>query len=180
MASNEVQLGGGYASGMFYTAPKGTALPTYPGEELSAAWKEVGDIDEDGVTFTPRDSSTLKNWAGQPKRNIPGTDPGTVKGKVMDTTEASLKAVFGEDNVTVIPATSSHGKLVKVNLDGKPEPAAFLFIMKDGDVMSYVGTENGLISELGDVVFKNNEAIEWDVTIQGDWVRVDDDGDIES
>ena len=65
---NEVQLGGGYASGMFYTAPKGTPLPAYPGATLSSAWKEVGDIDEDGITFTPRDSSTLKNWAGKPKR----------------------------------------------------------------------------------------------------------------
>ena len=46
--------------------------------------------------------------------------------------------------------------------------------------MSYVGTEDGLISELGDVSFKNNEAIEWDITIQGDWTRVDDDGEIES
>ena len=177
---NEVQLGGGYASGMFYTAPKGTPLPAYPGATLSSAWKEVGDIDEDGITFTPRDSSTLKNWAGKPKRVIPGTDPGTVKGKVMDTTEAVLKTIFGENNVIVTPADSAHGKLIKVNLDSKPEPAAFLFIMKDGDVMSYVGTEDGLISELGDVAFKNNEAIEWDITIQGDWTRVDDDGEIES
>ena len=74
---NEVMLGGGYASGMFYTAPKGTAIPA-PGESLSA-WTEVGDVDEDGISFTPRDSSTLKNWAGQPKRVIPGTDPGTIK-----------------------------------------------------------------------------------------------------
>ena len=179
MASNEVQLGGGYASGMFYTAPAGTALPAYPLDSLSS-WTEVGDIDADGLTFTPRDSETLKNWAGQPKRVIPGSDPATVQAKVMDTTEATLKTIFGEDNVTVIPATGSHGKLVKFNMDSKPAPAAFLFIMKDGDDMKILGTENGLISELGDVAFKNDEAIEWDITIQGDWVLITDDGDIES
>ena len=58
MASNEVQLGGGYASGMFYTAAAGTALPAFPLDSLSS-WTEVGDIDADGITFTPRDSETL-------------------------------------------------------------------------------------------------------------------------
>ena len=179
MASNEVQLGGGYASGMFYTAPANTVLPTYPGADLTA-WTEVGDIDADGITFTPRDSDTLKNWAGQPKRNIPGADPATVQGKIMDTTEAALKAVFGSSNVTITPATADHGQLISVDLDSKPAPAAYLFIMKDGDDMKILGTSNGLISELGDVTFKNDEAIEWEVTIQGNWKLICDDGEIES
>ncbi len=174
---NEVQLGGGYASGMFYTAPANTALPTYPGDDLTA-WTHVGDIDADGITFTPRDSDTLKNWAGQPKRVIPGADPATVKAKIMDTTKSVLKAVFG--SVVETPATADHGKLLTVDMDDKPAPAAFLFVMKDGDDMKILGTSNGLISELGDVTFKNDEAIEWDVTIQGSWKLVDDDGDIES
>ncbi len=176
MASNEVQLGTGYASGMFYTAPAGTALPAYPGEELAAAWTEVGDIDVDGITFTPRDSETIKNWAGQPKRNLPSSDPATIKAKIMDTTEDSLKTVFGASNVSVTPATADHGKLVTVDMDGKPDPAAFIFIMKDGDDMKIMGTSNGLISELGDAAFKTEEAIEWDVTIQGIWTLICDDG----
>jgi hypothetical protein len=176
MASNEVQLGGGNATGMFYTAPAGTALPTYPGEELAAAWTEVGDVDADGITFTPRDSDTLKNWAGQPKRVIPGADPATIQAKVMDTTEDSLKTVFGEDNVIVTPATTDHGKLISIDMDSKPAPAAFLFVMKDGDDMKILGTSNGLVSELADVAFKNDEAIEWDVTIQGTWKLICDDG----
>lgn len=176
MASNEVQLGGGNATGMFYTAPAGTALPAYPGEELAAAWTEVGDVDADGITFAPRDSDTLKNWAGQPKRVIPGSDPATIQAKVMDTTEASLKTVFGADNVVVTAATADHGKLVTIDMDSKPSPAAFLFIMKDGDDMKILGTPNGLVSELADVAFKNDEAIEWDVTIQGTWKLICDDG----
>lgn len=173
MASNEVQLGGGYASGMFYTAPADTVLPTYPGDDLSA-WTHVGDIDADGITFTPRDSDTLKNWAGQPKRVIPGADPATVKAKIMDTTKSVLTAVFG--SVVETAATVDHGKLLTIDMDDKPSPAAFLFVMKDGDDMKILGTSNGLISELADVTFKNDEAIEWDVTIQGNWTLVCDDG----
>ena len=177
--NNDVQLGGGNATGMFYRAPEGTALPTYPGDDLSA-WTEIGDIDEDGLSFTPRGSTTLKNWAGKPKRSVPAADPATVKAKIMDTTESSLKTVFGPENVRVSAATSDHGKLITIDLDSKPSPAAYLFIMKDGDDMKILGTENGLISELGDVTFKNDEAIEWDVTIQGDWHLICDDGQVES
>lgn len=178
MAANDVMLGGGYASGMFYTAPAGTAIPN-PGASLSA-WTKVGDIDEDGITFTPRDSSTLKNWAGQPKRVIPGTDPGTVKGNIMDMTETVLKTVFGSSNVTVIPAGDGHGRQIKVALDSKPAPAAYLFVMKDGDRLTHVGATDGLISELGDISYKGTEAVLLGVTIQGDWYQITDDGDIES
>lgn len=177
MASNEVQLGGGYASGMFYTAPANTALPTYPGADLTA-WTEVGDIDADGITFTPRESDTLKNWAGQPKRVIPGADPATVSAKIMDTTKAALQTVFG--TVTETAAAADHGKLLTIDTDSKPAAAAFLFVMKDGDDMKILGTSNGLISELGDVTFKNDEAIEWEVTIQGNWKLICDDGEVES
>ena len=51
MASNDTKLGAGYALGMFYHAPAGTVLPTYPGEELAAAWEEIGDVTEDGITW---------------------------------------------------------------------------------------------------------------------------------
>ena len=177
MAANEVMLGGGYASGMFYTAPAGTAIPA-PGASLSS-WTEVGDVDEDGISFTPRDSSTLKNWAGQPKRVLPGTDPGTIKANIMDMTETVLKTVFGSSNVTKTVATEAHGNQFKVALDSKPAPAAFLFVMKDGDRMTHVGATDGLISELGDISFKGSEAVLLNITVQGDWVQITDDGDIE-
>lgn len=178
MAANEVMLGGGYASGMFYTAPKGTAIPA-PGDSLSA-WTEVGDVDEDGISFTPRDSSTLKNWAGQPKRVIPGTDPGTIKANIMDMTQPVLETVFGKTNVTATAATGNHGNQLKVALDSKPEPAAFLFVMQDGDRLTHVGASDGLISELGDITYKGSEAVLLGITIQGDWEQITDDGEIES
>lgn len=177
MAANEVMLGGGDATGMFYTAPKGTSVPA-PGDSLSS-WTEVGDVDEDGITFTPRDSSTIKNWAGQPKRVIPGTDPGTIKGNIMDMTKTVLETVFGKSNVTYTSATDTHGNQLSVALDSKPEPAAFLFVMKDGDRLTHVGTSDGLISELGDIAYKGSEPVLLGLTIQGDWRQITDDGDIE-
>ena len=45
----DTKLGLGLATGMFYHAPAGTALPTYPSEQLNAAWVKVGDVSDAGI-----------------------------------------------------------------------------------------------------------------------------------
>ena len=129
MASNNVNLGIGMASatGMFFTAPAGTALPTSPFDTLAADWTKVGDITSDGIT-----------WAT-------GKD-----GKIV--------------SVTVEPGVSS-------------APAAFLFLMKDGEDGILVGTENGMITEVGDITFAPTEAIVWEATIEAaSWTITKDNG----
>lgn len=183
--THNVNLGiGNYAeegtTGMFYHAPAGTELPTYPGEALAAAWVEVGAIAVGGITFTSnKKSDSLKNWANRIERLLPGEDAGQVGAPIIYTTEESLKTIFGEDKVTVTPASTAHGKLVKVDFKqgDTSDEEAFLFLMKDGDDMIMLGTTKGFVSELGDVAFQPNEAINWDATITADhWVLVKDDG----
>ena len=178
--TNDVKLGAGYASGMFFHAPAGTALPAYPGADLSA-WTEIGDITEDGITFaTARDYTALKNWALKIKRLLPGTDSESVEAPIMDTTEEVFKTLFGADNVTVTAATKDHGNLITVDTAALNTPVAeaFLFIMKDGDDMIMLGTPNGFITSLGDVAFKTTEGITWNATISGDFTIVTDDGQV--
>ena len=181
MATNDVVLGGGRATGMFYHAPAGTALPAYPGESLDPAWVEVGDVSEDGITYSPAHSfETLKNWANKVVRLLPGSDSQTVKAALMDTTEEVFKTIFGDDQVTITPANSAHGKLISVDTDSNITPVeeAYLFIMKDGDNMMLIGTTHGYISEISDIGFKATEAINWEATITASdkWVIIDDNG----
>lgn len=183
MAANDVMLGAGLATGMFYTAPENTALPAYPGADLSS-WTKVGDVAEEGITWSPkRDFTPLKNWAGKIKRQLPGKDPQTIKAPIMDTTKSVFETIFGADKVTTAVATSQHGNLLTIdtsNLDA-PGGAAFLFIMKDGDRLSMFGTTSGFVSGLDDVSFKPDEAVNWTATISTDsWKFITDDGDIES
>lgn len=179
MASNATKLGGGYALGMFYHAPKGTALPSYPSEELAAAWTLVGDVTEEGITWhTARDYETLKNWALKVKRVMPGTDPESVKVPIMDTTEEVFKVIFGESAVTKIAADTTHGNVVKVDTSplNTPDEEAYLFIMKDGDDMIALGSTGAFISAVDDVAFKATEGITWNATISGDFELIMDDG----
>ena len=58
---SNVLIGAGKATGMFYTAPAGTALPAYPSESLGADWAEVGAITEDGITFSLPSGDVLRS-----------------------------------------------------------------------------------------------------------------------
>lgn len=166
--TNETKLGIGLATGMFFHAPAGTALPDYPAAQLAAAWEEVGDITEDGIVLaTDKNTENLKNWAKVIKRVIMTDHTETIQAPIMDTTEESLKVVVGEDNVQVTAANAQHGKIVKANLsDGNlPKPEAFLFLMKDGDDMIAIGAEKAQISAVDNVSFAPNASINWGVTI---------------
>ena len=181
MASNNVNLGIGLASGMFYTAAAGTALPAYPGDATGlSSWDEVGAITADGITWaTGKDSEPLRNWAKEVERLIAGDEGGTVTAPLMYTTQDTLETIFGSSNVSVSAATSSHGKLVSVNVEPgvSASPAGFLFIMKDGDDMIMLGTTKGIVTEVDDVTFSPTEAITWTATIEAaSWVFMKDDG----
>ena len=181
MASNNVNLGIGLATGMFYTAPAGTALPAYPGDSTGlSSWTEVGAVTADGITWsTGKDSEPLRNWAKEVERLVSSDEGGTVQAPLMYTTQKTLEAIFGADNVTVEAATASHGALVSVTVAPgvSASPAGFLFIMKDGDDMMMLGTEKGIVRDVDDVTFSPTEAITWTATIEAaSWKFMKDDG----
>ena len=164
----DTKLGTGLATGMFYHAPAGTALPSYPAETLAAAWKEVGDVSDAGITLATNKSTTnLRNWANVIKRVIMTDHSETIQAPIMDTVQEAFKAVFGEKNVTAVAAAASHGALSKVNLsaDDLPEPEAFLWLMKDGDAMIAIGCTKGQVTAVDNVSFAPNNAINWTPTI---------------
>ena len=158
----DVKLGTGLATGMFYHAPAGTALPTDPTATLESVWADAGDVTDTGITLTLNKSTTnLKNWANVVKRVILTEHSETIQSPLMDTTEESLKTVLGEDNVSVsngvITASLSAGKL--------PDEEAFLWVMKDGDDMIMIGCTRGQVSAVDNVSFTPGDAIKWTPTI---------------
>ena len=179
MASNKVNLGIGNATGMFYTAPVGTTLPTSAADALTS-WSEVGAVTSDGITWsTGKDSDLLRNWAKEPERVVSSDEGGTVTASLLYTEQKTLELIFGEDNVTVGAATSGHGKTISVTVEPgvSAEPAAFLFVMKDGEDMIFLGTTKGIITDLDDISFSPTEAIVWAPTIEAAaWTFTKDNG----
>lgn len=183
MASNKVNLGIGLATGMFYTATAGTALPTDGSASLSS-WTEVGAVTADGITWaTGKDSDPLRNWAKEVERLVASDEGGTVTAPLMYTTQKTLETIFGADNVSVTAATSGHGNVTSVTVEPgvSASPCAFLFIMKDGDDMLMLGTSKGIIREVSDIAMSPTEAITWEVTIEAaSWTFLKDDGQVAS
>lgn len=185
MASNKVNLGIGFVTGMFYIAPAGTALPAYPGDTTGlASWEEAGAINADGITWSSgKDSDPLRNWAKVIERLVASDEGGTVQAGLMYTVQKTLETIYGADNVTVVAADSNHGELISVTVAPgvSAPPMAFLFIMKDGDDMLMLGTSNGIVRDVDDVTFSPTEAINWNVTIEAaSWTFMKDDGEVTS
>lgn len=158
----DTKLGTGRATGMFYHAPAGTALPTDPSATLTNTWTEVGDVSEAGITLALNKTSTnLRNWANVIKRVIMTDHSETVQAPIMDTTEESLKTVVGSKNVT-----KANG-VITVNLSDGDLPAeeAFLFVMKDGDDLIMIGCTSGQVTAVENVSFAPGGAITWTPTI---------------
>ena len=180
--TNDVNLGIGLATGMAYHAPQGTALPAYPGEELSSDWVEIGAVSEDGISWGLNQSRTpLRNWAKEIERLMAADGDSTIESPFIHTTEETLKTLFGEDAVEVTEATTEHGKIISVEIgpDAMPDGEAFLFLMKDGDDLMMVGTSKGFITEVADVAFSPTEAITWTATISSKaWTFKKNDGQV--
>ena len=183
MATNKVNLGIGLATGMFYTAPVGTALPTDMSSSLTS-WTEVGAVTSDGITWsTGKDSEPLRNWAKEVERLIASDEGGTVQAPLMYTEKKTLETIFGASNVSVSAATSSHGQVVSVTVEPgvSAAPAAFLFVMKDGDDMIYLGTTKGIVRDVDDITMSPTEAIVWTATIEASsWTLIKDNGQVTS
>ena len=168
MPTNEVKLGAGLATGMFFHAPAGTALPAYPSAELAEAWEEVGFVAQDGITWHHgRSGEVLKDWSNTIRRVLESSDDKTIAVPIISTTEEVLKTIFGAGNVEATAADTTHGNLLKVAsaagiMSGEE---AFLFLMKDGDARVVIVVPNGQITEVGDVTFVSNNAIGWQVTL---------------
>ena len=159
---SDVMLGIGRASGMFFHAPAGTALPTDPTAQLPEAWVHVGDISDAGITFTPNKSTdTIKNWALEVKRVVQTDHSETIQAPIMDTTEEVFKTIVGEDNVT----TANGVTTVNMSAGSLPPEEAFLFLMDDGEHKQAIGCSYGQVSAIEAVSFSPTAAINWTVTI---------------
>lgn len=180
--TNDVKLGAGLGTGMFYHAPKGTALPAYPLEDLAEAWKEVGFVAEDGIPWHHgRSAEPLKDWAGKIRRMLQSDSDRNVAVPIISTTKEVLETIFGADNVTTENATQTHGKLTKLQVkEGVMSgEEAFLFLMKDGDDSIALGCTSGFITALEDVTFAPGSPITWNATVSSDcWDLILDDGQV--
>ena len=157
--------------GAIYRAPLSDSLtlPTDESSSLAAAFACVGYISEDGVTNSnSMDTDNIKAWGGDVVLALQTDKEDTFKFTMIEVLNATvLKAVFGDDNVTVTPAagTTPAKIAVAVNSKEQPECAWVIDMILRGDKIKRIVIPDSKITEIGDVVYKDDDVVGYEVTL---------------
>ena len=147
-------------SGVIYRAPYGTTLPTDATTALGEDYTSLGYLSEDGFTNNyERSSENIREMGGSVVLTVQTEVTDTFGFTLID----ALKATYGDTKV----AGSTLADGIAVTVDGsEPEEAVWVLetIMRDGALQRIV-IPDGKVSEMGEVVYRRNEAVGYNLTI---------------
>lgn len=160
-----VSTGKPKVAGAVFRAPTGTALPTDATSTLNSAFAELGYVSEDGVTNnnTP-DSDTVQAWGGATVLVIQNemSDEWTLT-LIESLNPNVLKAVYGDSKVTV---DDQNGTItVQATAEQRTDASYVIDMVMKGGALKRVVIPNGSMSELGEIVYKDDEPIGYELTL---------------
>lgn len=162
--ATKVSVGKPKVGGAIHWAPVGSTLPNSATASLDAAFVELGYASEDGLTNNNSpESDTVKAWGGDTVLNLQNDRPDTFAFTLLESLNTDvLKTIYGSSNVIV----DGNGNIsVKATAQDMPSGAwVFDMILKGGRAKRIV-VPNGTISELGEITYKDDEAVGYNVTI---------------
>lgn len=162
--ATKVSVGKPKVGGAIHWAPLGSSLPTSATASLDAAFVELGYVSEDGLTNNNSpESDTVKAWGGDTVLNLQTDRPDTFALTLLESLNTDvLKTIYGASNVTV----DGSGNITVKATAAEMTSGAWVFdmIVKGGRAKRIV-VPNGTISELGEIVYKDDEAVGYNITI---------------
>lgn len=149
--------------GAIYRAPAGTALPTDATSTLAADFKELGLVSEDGVTNNNSpDTNNIKAWGGQTVLIVKNEQADEFTFTLIESLNAEVLAtVYGSTNVTVTGSTIA----VKATADAIPAAVFVIDVRMTGNYAKRIVIPAGSLSEVGEIVYKDDEPIGYEITI---------------
>lgn len=163
--AEKVTAGKPKVGGAVFRAAKGSTIPTSAVTELSSDYKCLGYCSEDGLS-NANDSSSDKiaAWGGDVVLNMVTAGTDTFKLTLIESINTEvLKTVHGNDNVTV-DATS--GDITVAVNGGSGEEYVYVFdLILKNNVLKRIVVPCATVSEVGEVVYKDNEAVAYEVTL---------------
>ena len=160
---SNVSAGKPKVAGAVYRAPKGTTLPTDATTALASAFVDMGYVSGDGITNSNSPSSEkIKDWGGQVVLVVKSEQPDTFKIKFIEALNPNvLQTVYGSSNVTI----STNKISVVVNGADPGEYVYAIDMVMTGGALKRIVIPCGALSALADIVYRNNEAVGYEVTL---------------
>lgn len=160
----QVTAGKPKVGGAVFEAPINTDLPTSATVALNTAFKGAGYISEDGVTHTSSPETVkVKAWGGDTVlAEQTGKDDQYKMKFIQGMNIDVLKSIYGDDNVS---GDLENGLTVLGNSKEVEARSWVIDQILKGDILYRTVIPNGKITEIGDVVYKDDEPIGYDVTI---------------
>lgn len=155
------------ATGGVNSAPLGTTLPTDAAAALPAGIVRLGLIGEDGLSETmDRSTEQVRAWGGSLARVVQTEFGLSYSFVFLDTSQAVLTEIHGEDNVTATTDGTTNIDSLAIALNQNPLPRkVFVFDVKDGDNKIRIVLPNAQITEVGDVSYTHSDVIRYEVTV---------------
>ena len=161
---SNVSVGKPNVSGAIFRAPLNTTLPTDSDTALDAAFVQLGYVSEDGVTNTNSpESDKIKAWGGDTVLVVQTEKADTFQLTLIESLNSDvLKADYGSTNVTGTLAT---GLSIEANSEEAEEASWVIDMILRNGVAKRIVIPDAQISEVGDIVYKDDEAIGYEITI---------------
>ena len=167
-----VAVGKGKVAGYVYAAPLGSTAPTDASTALNAAFKCLGYISEDGLTVSISDDNTpSRDMNGTVVYNIFSNHTETFSFTLLETKADVLKEAFGDDAVTI--DGSGNITVTTGSVERESKMYVFELVLTNGLIKrTYI--PNGKVTELGEIVHKAGELLDYPLTITA---QADTNGD---
>nr|DAL06336.1 MAG TPA: tail protein [Caudoviricetes sp.] len=150
--------------GAIFISPVGTELPTNATAKLNAAFKGLGYNSEDGMTNeNKRESENIKAWGGDIVLKVQTSKEDNFTFTLIESTNIdTLKMVFGAENVS---GTIETGLIIKSNSAELEQWSIVADMILSNNMLKRIVIPSGKISEVGEVSYKDDDAIAYEVTI---------------
>ena len=149
------------ADGRAYFGSTTATAPTNATAALAGEWAELGWISEDGLTEAASESyNEIKAWDGTVARKVLTSSERTFALTFLESNEHTLEFYYSGDVVAAI----SGGSKIEVTTPSRVQ-WSMCFDVVDGSNTCRIYAANVEVTGRGDVVYKNGEAVGWNITV---------------
>lgn len=162
--ADNVSFGKPKSTGAVFIAPAGTTLPTDATSALSAAFKGLGYVSEDGlVNSVETDTENVKAWGGDLVLVGQTSFTETFTVSLIETNEDALTAYYGDDNVTVT------GDKITITQNSQELPqvvVVFELVLTGGRVKRIVVPKARIADRSGEITYVDGSPIAYPALFQ--------------